>query len=124
MTKVAICTSDVAEFFSRAQDAAKRADAGGQFEEKITLSFEDPQHLFAVLSAARRRLMSEVMCESKTINELSAQLQRNRSSVSKDVGLLEKMGLIVSQRRINPGHGTQKFVRSVAPKIELVATLG
>lgn len=94
MTKMTICTRDVAGFFARAQDAA------------------------------RRRLMSEVMHESKTINELSTQLHRNRSAIRKDVGLLEKMGLIVSQHRINPGHGTQKFVRAVTPKIELVATLG
>jgi hypothetical protein len=43
---------------------------------------------------------------------------------TKDVGLLEKMGLVVSERQTNPGHGIQKVVRSIAPKIEMVATLG
>jgi predicted transcriptional regulator len=60
----------------------------------------------------------------RTINELTSRLRRNRSSITKDVGLLEKLGLIVSIRQSNPGHGIQKLVQSVAPKIEMVATLG
>ncbi|MBK7422641.1 MAG: MarR family transcriptional regulator [Propionivibrio sp.] len=124
MTKIVIRTDDVAGFFSRAKDAARRADQGSAFKGKVTLSFEDPQTMFTVLSAGRRRLMLEVLHEPKTINELSQRLHRNRSSITKDVGLLEKLGLIVSERRSNPGHGIQKIVQSVAPKIEMVATLG
>lgn len=124
MTKVVVRTDDVVGFFARARDAAGRADRGEAFEGKITLSFEDPQRMFTVLSEARRRLMLEVMHEARSINELSHRLHRNRSAITKDVGLLEKMGLIVSERQANPGHGIQKVVRSVAPKIEMVATLG
>ena len=124
MTKVVIRTDDVDGFFARAKDAARRADRGQPFENKITLAFEDPQRMFLVLSEARRRLMLEVMHEPKSINELSQSLHRNRSAITKDVGLLEKVGLVVSQRLANPGHGIQKVVRSVAPKIEMVATLG
>jgi predicted transcriptional regulator len=124
MTKVVIRTDDVAGYFARAKDAARRADHGDAFMGKVTLSFEDPQKMFAVLSAGRRRLILEVMHEPRTINELSHRLRRNRSAITKDVGLLEKMGLIVSQRQANPGHGIQKVVRSIAPRIEMVATLG
>ena len=124
MTKIVIRTDDVAGFFSRAKDAAGRADRGEAFEGRVTLSFEDPQRMFTVLSEARRRLMLEVMHEPRTINELSHRLHRNRSAITKDVGLLEKMGLLVSQRQTSPGHGIQKVVRSVAPKIGMVATLG
>ncbi len=124
MTKIVIRTDAVKGFFSRAKDAARRADRGGAFDGKITLSFEDPQRMFTVLPEARRRLMLKVMDEPRTINELSKRLHRHRSSMTKDVGLLERLGLIVSQRQANPGHGIQKTVRSVAAKIELVATLG
>ncbi len=125
MSKIVIRTDDVSGFFSRAKDAAQRADRGDAFENKLTLSFEDPQQMFSVLSEARRRLMLEVMQEPRTINQLSNLLHRNRSAITKDVGLLEKLGLLVSQRQANPaGHGIQKIVRSVAPKIEMVATLG
>ena len=124
MTKVVVRTDDVAGFFARAKDAAHRADEGKAFDGRVTLSFEDPQRMFAVLSEARRRLMLEVMHEPQTISQLSSRLRRNRSTITKDVGLLEKLGLIVSNREANPGHGIQKMVRAVAPKIELVATLG
>ena len=112
MSKVIIRTDDVDAFFSRARAAAQQADMGQPFEQKVTLS------------ESRRRLMLEVMNDAKTINELSHRLHRNRSSITKDVGLLEKMGLLVSRREANPGHGIQKVVQSVAPKIEMVATLG
>jgi predicted transcriptional regulator len=64
------------------------------------------------------------MLEPKTIKELTSRLHRNRSAVTKDVGLLEKLGLVVTSRQSNPGHGFQKVVQSIAQKIELVATLG
>jgi predicted transcriptional regulator len=124
MAKVVVRTDDVEGFFGRAREVARKADRGQAVGGKVTLSFEDPQRMFVVLSAARRRLMLEVMHESRTINELSTRLNRNRSAVTKDVGLLEKMGLIVTRRQLNPGHGIQKVVRSVAPKIDLVAALG
>ena len=124
MTKQIVRTSDVSEFFDRTRSAARRADQGGKFEGTVTLSFEDSQKMFTVLSTARRRLMSEVIREPKTISELSTSLHRNRSTISKDVSLLESMGLVTSQRQVNPGHGIQKNVRSVAPRIEMVATLG
>ena len=122
--KIVVRTGEVAGFFDRAKDAAQRADQGGEFNGTVTLSFEDPQKMFTVLSVARRRLMQEIMQEPKTINELAGTLHRDRSAITKDVGLLERMGLIVSQRQSNPGHGVQKLVKSVAAKIEMVATLG
>ena len=124
MTKVSIRTGDVAGFFNRAKHAARKADQGQTFDGSVTLSFEDPQRMFTVLSESRRRLMLEIMVEPKTINDLTNRLHRNRSSITKDIGLLEKMGLIVSSRQSNPGHGIQKMVQAIAPKIEMVATLG
>ena len=58
MTKVVIRTDDLDGFFARAKDAARRADQGQAFDGKVTISFEDPQRMFNVLSEARRRLMT------------------------------------------------------------------
>lgn len=122
--KIIVRTGGVADFFGRAKNAAQRADQGGEFNGTVTLSFEDPQKMFTVLSAARRRLMREIMQEPKTINELAGCLHRDRSTVTKDVGLLERMGLVISQRQSNTGHGIEKLVKPVAARIEMVATLG
>lgn len=122
--KITVSTSDISGFFARAKHAAKRADSGDTFAGTVTLSFEDPQKMFSVLSQSRRRLMLEIMQAPATINELAGRLHRDRSAVTRDVGMLEKMGLLVSQRQPNSGHGIQKLVRPVANKIELVATLG
>lgn len=124
MTKVVVRSGDVAGFFARARKAAHTADMGRSLDGTVTLAFEDPQIMFTVLSEARRRLMREVMQEPKTITELTRCLHRNRSAVTKDLGLLERKGLIVSRRQINPGHGIQKFVQAVASRIEVVAILG
>ena len=124
MSKAVIRTDDLAGFFSRAKEAARKGDNGQAFDGRVTLSFEDPQLMFTVLSESRRKLMLEIMDEPKTINDLTSRLHRNRSAITKDVGLLERVGLIVSSRQSNPGHGIQKVVQSIARKIEMVATLG
>jgi len=43
---------------------------------------------------------------------LAERLYRSRSAITKNVGLLEKVGLLVSQRQTNPGHGIQKIACS------------
>jgi predicted transcriptional regulator len=116
-------TSTEQGFFSRARQAAKRADAGQVFERKITLSFEDPNDLLAVISAARQKLILAVVKNEKSISQLVDILQRDRVAITKDICALERAGLLVSQRRPNPGHGIQKYVRATAPRIELVTVI-
>ncbi len=67
MTKVIIRTDKVKGFFDRARKAAQKADRGKSFKKSVTLSFEDPQEMFMVLSQARRRLMLEVMMSLKPL---------------------------------------------------------
>ena len=123
MSKVMIRTGDAKDFFARAKAAARKADRGERLEKAMTLSFEDPAQMFAALSKTRRQLLQEVMTESKSISQLVEILQRNRRAVTRDVGKLEELGLLITKRQMNPGHGIQTWVQSVAPQIELVARL-
>ena len=123
VSKVVIRTGDVKDFFARAQAAAQKADRGEELDQSVTFSFEDPTQMFTVLSEARRKLMHEVMREPKTINQLVEILNRDRSSIVRDIEKLEALGLLVSRRQAGPGHGSQKVVQSVAQQIELLATL-
>ena len=79
--------------------------------------------MLSVLSEARQKLIRQVLSEPVTISDLADRLERHRSAVSKDIGLLEKLGLVTTEKKNNPGHGVQKLIRATAPKIELVATL-
>ena len=123
MSKVMIRTGDAKDFFARAKAAARKADRGERLEKAMTLSFEDPAQMFAAFSKTRRQLLQEVMTESKSISQLVEILHRNRRAITRDVGKLEELGLLITKRQMNPGHGIQKFVQSVAPQIELVARL-
>ena len=123
MSKVMIRTGDAKDFFARAKAAARKADRGQRQERTMTLSFEDPAQMFAALSKTRRQLLQEVMTESKSISQLVEILQRNRRAVTRDVGKLEELGLLITKLQMNPGHGIQTWVQSVAPQIELVARL-
>lgn len=117
MTKVIIRTDDAAGFFSRAKDAARQADHGQPFEDKVTLSFEDPQRIFTVLSEARRRLMLQVMTEAKSINELTHRLHRNGSAITKDVGLLEKWAWSCHVAKPIPDMGFRRLCSLLPPEL-------
>jgi predicted transcriptional regulator len=121
--RVIIRTSDEQDFFAAAKDAARRADRGESFDGTITLSFEDTRRMFEVLTQNRQALVREVMRQPDTIPDLAKRLGRDRISVSKDVSLLEKVGVVLSERVSNPGHGIHKLVRPVARRVELVSVV-
>lgn len=121
--KLLVRTGTADDFFAHAANAARRMDRGEPMDGRVTLIFEDPQRMFAVLSEGRRRLMRAVLKSPQTIAQLTHTLKRDRATVAKDVRALEQAGLLVTRRESNPGHGVRTFVAPVAATIELVATL-
>ncbi len=120
---VTVRTGTADDFFDAAKAAARRADRGESMEGSVTLIFEDPRRMFAVLSDERRRLMRAVLKTPQSVAELTHTLKRARATVAKDVRALEEAGLVVTQRTPNPGHGVRTLVAPVAERIDLVATI-
>ena len=58
--KLTVRTGTAEDFFALAKDAARRMDRGERMQGTVTLLFDDPGRMFAVLSVERRRLMRAV----------------------------------------------------------------
>jgi predicted transcriptional regulator len=79
--------------------------------------------MFEVLTQNRQALVREVMRQPDTIPDLAKRLGRDRISVTKDVSLLERLGVVQSERVSNPGHGINKLIRPIARRVELVSVI-
>ena len=103
MSRVIVRTGTAESFFRQARAAARHADEGEALDGAITLSFEDPQRMFAVLTTARRELVRAVVGKPKTVADLTRALKRERTAIAKDVKVLEAAGLVRTRRESNPG---------------------
>ena len=112
------------EFFERSKARAEKLDRGEQLEPEIRVTFEDPADLLRVLSVERLRVLMTIRKRLKpTISGLAVILKRDRKAVSRDVKLLESLGLLRTRNEANPGHGKQTVVEPLANKYHLTATV-
>lgn len=121
--KVEIRAETTGKFLDRLRGHAKKLDRGESLPPGITISFEDPADLVAVLSSERVRLLRRVKGKPQQISSLATGLKRDIRAVSRDVSLLEKAGLVRTALVPNPGHGRLKIVAPVAREYKLVANL-
>ncbi len=123
MRNVIVNTGTAEEFFTAVRDAARQIDNGLVPKQEFTLTFEDPGDMFAVMTSARLSLFKAAKSEPSSITAIAQKLNRDRSSVKKDVDILVAAGLLNVEEVPLPGHGRQKCVRATADRIQLQATV-
>lgn len=101
------------DFFARGKRLAKLADKGETLEQSRTISFEDTNDLVRFLTKMKLTLLAALRKQPDSISGLAKKLHRSRSSVDKDVKLLESVGIVQSEYQINPGHGRCRMIKAV-----------
>jgi len=122
--KLTVTTGTERDFFERGRKLAKKLDMGERVEPECIISFEDPQDLLELVTAARMNLFNAVKEEPGSIAEIARRLNRDRSAVKRDVNKLAEAGLIVIEVKPFHGHGRMKVLTAAADKFKLVAQVG
>jgi predicted transcriptional regulator len=121
---VTLTTGTLDEYVKRSKDRAKKLDRGEKLPAEFRITFEDPADLLRVISAERLRVLRTVRTRTKpTVSGLAIILKRDRRAVSRDVKLLEGLGLLRTRDEANPGHGVRTIVEPLAEKYHLEATV-
>src|ERR1035438_2264970 len=121
---VTLTTGTLDEYVERSIDRAHKLDRGERIEPELRVTFQDPADLLRVLSVERIRVLRTIRSKTKpTISGLAIILKRDRKAVSRDVKLLESLGLLRTRDESNPGHGVMTIVEPLAEKYHLTATV-
>lgn len=121
--KARITNDGVKGFFTRAREHARKLDREEDLSPEFTISFEDTSDMMRVLSPQRLRMLRITKGGAMSVSRLAGVLNRDTRAVSRDVNLLEQLGLLRTRYRINPGHGKLRIVEPRAARYQLVATV-
>ncbi|MCM2358294.1 MAG: MarR family transcriptional regulator [Geobacteraceae bacterium] len=124
MIKLTITTGTEKDFFQRGKGLARRLDNGERVPAANIITFEDPEDILELVTAARVDLFRAVKDEPGSIAEIARRLHRDRSAVKRDVDILAAAGLIQVETKPFRGHGRMKFVKVLAEKFQLTAQVG
>lgn len=121
--KVTVHADGFEGFRKRSLERARKLDRGERLMPEKIITFANPVEMAKVLTPQRVRLFQRVKRKGTSVTELANGLKRDRSSVSRDVLVLESKGLVKTESVTNPGHGTVKIVTAAAKRLRLVAEL-
>lgn len=124
MLKLTISTGTEQDFFRRGRELASRLDRGEAVPVERIVSFEDPEEILELVTAARINLFRAVREEPGSITEIARRLHRDRSAVKRDIDILERAGLLQVETRPLPGHGRKRYVKAAAERFQLLAQVG
>jgi len=105
---------DTKDFFAKGKSISQKADKRKKISASKTIWFEDPKDLLKFVSENKFDLIGLIRNKPRSITELAEALNRNRSSVTKDVNILEEFGLVKSEMEVNAGHGRVRMVKPVS----------
>jgi len=121
--KVRISNDGVKGFFGRAREHARTLDRGGELAPEMTISFENASDMMRILSPQRVRVLRVARQGAAPVSRLASGLKRDTRAVSRDIDLLEQLGLLRTWYQANPGHGRRRIVEPCAAKFQFVATV-
>ena len=93
-----------------------------KIKPEIAITFADPLDLANFLTVNCIRLCEATRRGPVSVSQLATELKRDPKSVRRDIGKMERAGLLRTRLVSNPGHGKTRIVESVAQKFELIAT--
>lgn len=123
--RVSIKSESFDEYATGLLARARAMDRGEPIASEIVLSFSRPTEMMRLITAKRTELLERVTADGpQPVNGLAAKLKRDRRAVSRDISVLEEMGLVSTALVDNPGHGRQRMVRPAARRYEFHAQIG
>lgn len=123
MRRTEIRVEPVDAFFERGRKLAKLAARGRPIPPSRVVAFDDIESLLHVLTGKRVLLLRQLKETPASISDLAKKLRRDRSAVTRDVQLLERVGILHVTEKPLPGHGRQKWITPVSRDLQLTAHL-
>ena len=90
-----------------------RACTGESLAAELTVSFENANDIVSVLSPQRMRVLELAKEGPKRVASPASGLNRDLRALSRDVDLLERLGLLRSRYETDPGHLMTHFWRII-----------
>lgn len=119
-----VCIESEDAFFANVRQAVKNRKGGLRLAPHVSVSFQSPAALIAVLTPKRYALFEAVKAHGHfdSIEDLARALSRDRAAVSRDLKALTDAGLLQLRQAVSPGHGKRTEIAPVAQilHVELV----
>ena len=114
-----------ADFFAGAAKRVREFKEGRRPKAVARVSFESVEALLNVLTPKRYALMKAVKENGRfdSIEALADKVQRDRSTVSRDLRALADAGLIRLHEAVLPGHGRRSEITPVAMELRVALSL-
>lgn len=125
MAKVTFHSDGFEGFRRRVLEHARALDRGEPIRTETTLSFESPSEMFRVLSPKRLDLLQTLASKGgRPVEDLAKELGRTGLSVSRDVGILKRLGAVSTTRRGTDEAKGKVIVEAVAARFTFVSSIG